>query len=291
MNTQSSGCWLWIGVLLLLEHCASAQDLFVADSNSGNIYDFTPSGERSTFDTGLVLPFGLGFDPAGNLYVANYGNPLSGSYIYKYSASGIRSTFASDFVGAPIGLAINKTGSVFESDNRGNIYELNPDGTKSVVAAGLSTPRALAFNSAGDLFVAAGSIYEFSTNGVNSVFAAGLHAPFGLAFDSAGNLFEADYGSGSINEFTPDGVESTFVSGLNSPSGLVFDSAGNLFVASELSGVIYKITPGGMESTFATGLNGPFALAMPPVPEPSALGLLTLGILAVGVCRLGKSAF
>ena len=38
--------------------------------------------------------------------------------------------------------------------------------------------------------------------------------PVGLAFNSAGDLFVADFGSGNIYEFTPGGAQSTFASGL-----------------------------------------------------------------------------
>ena len=51
---------------------------------------------------------------------------------------------------------------------------------------------------------------------MESTFASGLSAPVGLAFDSAGNLFVADCVSGIIYEFTPNGVESIFASGLES---------------------------------------------------------------------------
>jgi hypothetical protein len=52
-------------------------------------------------------------------------------------------------------------------------------------ASGLSSPRALAFNNAGDLFVANGGandILEITPNGTTSVFATGLDIPVGLAF-------------------------------------------------------------------------------------------------------------
>ena len=45
-------------------------------------------------------------------------------------------------------------------------------------------------------FVSA-NIYEFTPNGGSSTFASGLGFPTGLAFDNAGNLFVADY-SGNI---------------------------------------------------------------------------------------------
>ena len=83
-----------------------------------------------------------------------------------------------------------------------------------------------------------GNIYEFTPGGVQSTFASGLNYPAGLAFNSAGNLFVADIGSGNIYEFTPGGVQSTFASGLNTPEGLAFNSAGNLFVADHGTGNI-----------------------------------------------------
>jgi len=97
------------------------------------------------------------------------------------------------------------------------------------------------------------SITEFTPDGMESIFTSGLNAPRGLAFDNAGNLFVADMFSGNIYKFTPDGVKITFASGLNSPRGLAVDSAGNVFVANG-SGYITKFTPDGTPSSFASGL-------------------------------------
>ena len=113
---------------------------------------------------------------------------------------------------------------------------------ESTFASGLNSADALAFDSAGDLFVACwgvgefpptgdGYITEITPGGAESTFATGLSSPSGLAFNSAGNLFEADYDSGNIYEFTPTGAKSTFASGLDGPMGLAFNGAGDLFVA------------------------------------------------------------
>ena len=183
--------------------------------------------------------------------------------------------------------------NLFEADwSSGNIYEFTPGGARSTFASGLSEPYGLAFNSAGDLFVATwgGTIYEFTPGGAQSTFASGLNGPIGLAFNGAGDLFVANYDGKSITEITPGGVESTFASGLSGPCGLAFNSAGDLFEADEISGNIYEFTPGGAQSTFASGLNVPVDLAFQTVPEPSVLGLLAVGAAAVlGRCRRHKA--
>jgi len=118
---------------------------------------------------------------------------------------------------------------------------------------------------------------------VRSVFASvpgeGLE---GLAFNSAGNLFLAAGGTvGYIYEFTPDGVQSTFASGLDEPLSLAFNNTGNLFVSDFGGGVyIYEFAQDGMRSAFNSSV-GAIGLAFQgetlPVPEPSALALLAVG--------------
>ena len=64
-----------------------------------------------------------------------------------------------------------------------------------------------------------------------TTFVSGLDSPQQLAFDTAGNLYVANYNGGSVTKVTPTGVTSTFVSGFSNPVGLAFDTAGNLYVA------------------------------------------------------------
>jgi hypothetical protein len=96
------------------------------------------------------------------------------------------------------------------------VDEIAPNGTVSTFVTGITDPTYMAFNGAGDLFVASfGTIDEITPGGVKSTFATGLVDIGGLAFNSAGDLFVSDFNvSGSITEFTPGGVESTFASGL-----------------------------------------------------------------------------
>src|SRR5438876_1149062 len=98
-----------------------------------------------------------------------------------------------------------------------------------------------------------GHIYKFTPTGASSAFASGLDGPLAMAFDSAGNLFVTEpssSGDGYVDKFTPNGTRSTFAE-LGGPLGLAFDSAGNLFVADGGSGNIYKFTSSGVRTIFA----------------------------------------
>jgi DNA-binding beta-propeller fold protein YncE len=286
------------GAVLLMAASAPGQNLFVTSCiNPGSIYQITPSGAVSTFiATGQNYPYGLAFNSAGDLFVANSIDDLgTGGYVTEITPAGVQSTIPSG--PDPKGLAFNSAGDLFETDyHSGNIYEYTPGGVLSIFATVTPAPQAMAFNSAGDLFVGTGygngneSITEITPNGTQSTFvASGLSYIGGLAFNSSGDLFEADNGSGNIYEFSPGGVKTTFASGL-SPDGLAFHSAGGLFEA-DGSGNIYEFSPGGVRSTFASGLNAPVGLAFQgvalPVPEPSVFGLLVVGVSALLVrpCR------
>jgi DNA-binding beta-propeller fold protein YncE len=131
----------------------------------------------------------------------------------------------------------------------------------------------------------------FGTNDVCSIFAStGLDSPEGLAFDSAGNLYVANADYNTIEKFGTNSVGSVFAStGMDSPKGLAFDSAGNLYVAEPLSNTIEEFGTNGVGSVFAsTGLDDPTFIAT-QVPETSTLTLVGLGLSAVVVFRRRKA--
>ena len=134
------------------------------------------------------------------------------------------------------------------------------------------------------LDVSADQIYvaqEVTPSGAVSTFATGFNGAWGLAFHD-GNLFVANNTGNSISEVSPSGGVSTFAIGLSSPTGIAFDSWGNLFVCSG-AGSLDSIAPDGALITVATGLDNPTAIVI--VPEPTALGLVALGGVAMLVRR------
>jgi sugar lactone lactonase YvrE len=61
----------------------------LCEPGSDTILKFTPTGEGSTFATGLTTPRGLAFDSSGNLFVAEAGLPeIPGGDILEYPAGG-----------------------------------------------------------------------------------------------------------------------------------------------------------------------------------------------------------
>ena len=195
----------------------------VTATGSGNIYEFTPGGVKSTFASGLNVAFGLALDSSGNLLVSDYTSGTNGS-ILKITPAGVQSSFASGLT--PNAFAFNSSGDLFEANfgngtlGDGAIYKFSPDGVRTTFATGL-IPLDLAFNSAGDLFEAddTGYIYEFAPDGTRTTFfGPGPGGPISLAFDTMGNLFEANGLTGKITEFSRDGQSTLFATKVGSPN-------------------------------------------------------------------------
>jgi hypothetical protein len=132
--------------------------------------------------------------------------------------------------------------------------------TVSTFASGFNDPNGLAFDAAGNLYVAntqTSILSKVTQAGVVSTFASG-DDPEGLAFGAAGNLYVANLGNSTVMEVTPAGVVSTFASGFSDPFELAFDGAGNLYVSNLGNNTVSKVTPAGVVSTFASGFSGPF---------------------------------
>jgi DNA-binding beta-propeller fold protein YncE len=166
-------------------------------TGAGTIFKFTPSGDRTIFGSIPGQGWGLAFDSAGNLYAADGGTQT----IYKFAPNGTRTVFVGPSAFAPgespVGLAFDRSGNLFVS-----IETFTDPGADSVV--------------------------YFTPTGVKSIFATGLTTPRGLAFDSVGYLFVAEAGvpesfpSGDIKKFAPDGTWTPFASGLFRPEFLTF---------------------------------------------------------------------
>lgn len=169
----------------------------------------------------------------------------------------------------------------------------NGNGTGVDNGASFSLPQGLAFDSAGNLYVAdfaAATVRKITPAGVVTTQAGIFGAtgtldgttttatflnPSGVVADNAGNLYVSDAGAHTIRKIATDGKVTTFAgtagaSGaidgtgaaarFNKPRGMVIDPAGNLYVADYNNNTIRKITPAGVVTTYA-GAAGLFGSA------------------------------
>jgi hypothetical protein len=197
----------------------AADNLFVLSPSGeyhvgGTILKFSPEGTRSTFATGVGLPYSLSIDPSGNLFVSDWD---TGS-IYKLTPKGDKSTFATTEIAAKI-LACDQAGNLFAGvPLKQRIFKYESGGAKSDFATSITT-YALAVDKAGTVYVGdtGNTILKFGPSGAKSDFAKVTTSPRSLAFDGSGNLFVVESFSGTISKFAPDGTESVFLAGRPPP--------------------------------------------------------------------------
>src|SRR5439155_1671346 len=187
----------------------SAGNLYIADLLNERIRKVSPVGTISTYagnggygfwgDGGpgtaaQLRPRGMALDPAGNLYIADFGNGrvrkvTPGGTISTYAGTGTPG-FAGDGGPAidaqlcfPVGVALDSAGNLYIADSNNNrIRKVTPGGTISTYAGT--------------------GLQGFSGDGGPAIDAQ-LWFPVGVALDSAGNLYIADQENQRIRKVTP----------------------------------------------------------------------------------------
>jgi hypothetical protein len=235
----------------------------VVKTLAGSAVDFINPGNVDGTGTGarFYQPYGMAADGAGNIYVADYANCT----IRQISPAGVVSTMAgsqtnygsADGAGdnasfyTPKAVAVNSTGTVFVADGGNHtIRKITPAGVVTTIA-GL-----------------AGNGNSGSADGTNST--ARFGDPFGITLDSGGNLYVADRLNETIRMIRPVGTNwvvrtiagltgsAGHTDGTNSaarfydPRSITADSATNLYVADFGNNLIRKIQPVGTNWVVST---------------------------------------
>lgn len=182
----------------------STGQIFVSSRMDGNVYRITPFKEAVPFARNLGVATGIAFDHSDTMYVGD----RTGT-IYKVNGIGEETAWA----------------------------QLEP----SVSAYHLAVGPDDALYVAGPTVASFDSITRVDADGDVSVFYRGLGRPQGLAFDSSGNLYVAAAlrGRRGIVRISPEGKDAEmFLAGMNLV-GLAFNATGDLAVAS--TDAIYRL--------------------------------------------------
>jgi trimeric autotransporter adhesin len=289
---------------------------------------------------GLNAPTGVALDGAGNLYIADSQNnrirkvdAVSG-LITTVAGNGTVSTSLGDGNSAtqaslknPTDVAVDPAGNLYIADQlNGRIRRVDAgtglittvagggssgSGTDGIgdggpaVNATLSCPSGLAFDAAGDLFIAdqCMNLVREVSNGIISVVAgngslsyrgdgglaiqASLSQPNLVRVDAAGNLYIVDSGNSVIRQVNGSGIISTIageagqfgfngdglapaLAYLNDPGGIAIDPSGSIYIADQGNNMVRKIVPGSSTLIFAS-------TGMGEVSSPQSVSIGNIG--------------
>ncbi len=154
--------------------------LYVSSRMEGTVYQVTPDGERSTYAEGMGIATGIAFDKDENLYVGDRSGTIfkigKDRQIFVFAT--LEPSVAAYHLAFGPDEALYVTGPTTSSFD--HVYRISPAGEVSSFFRGLGRPQGLAFDTQGNLYVAA------SLAGQRGVVRLGRDARAELAISGSG---------------------------------------------------------------------------------------------------------
>ncbi len=177
------------------------------------VYD-DGSGTVVEFASGLQGASGNEFDSQGNLFQSN----IAGNKLSKITPDGTVTTFATNGIIGPVGVAVSDGDTIYVANCGGN------------------------------------SIAKVTPNRISSIWvtSSDFQCPNGLAIDDEGNLYTCNFGNGNIVKITPDKQVTILATLPGGRCGHITFFEGNLYAVARCAHKIYKISLNG-DTTLIAG--------------------------------------
>ena len=247
--------------------------------------------------TPIYLPQGVVADASGAFYIADTNNnrirkvdtsgtitTVAGTGLAGYAGDGGPATAAQ--ISLPSGITLDGAGNIYFADDGNNIIR-RVDANTGIITTIVGVPMKQGYTGDGG----AGT-------------AAYLSSPRGIAFDATGNLYIADTGNNVVRKvnastgiittvagngtagYSGDGAAATAAM-LNTPWSMAFGPDGSLYIADLDNNMVRRVSTGGTISTVAgngnrgfTGDGGPATAAA--LNDPAAVVVNPAGDLYIG---------
>ena len=212
----------------------------LVDGNVSGTYGYTSNNATTTIQAAsqgyLDSPFGLAFDPAGNLYISD------------------------EYTDAVV--VVNTNASTTTTVTGVSI----PPGTVSKIVGALATSSTCP-NSPGSPDGCTGGTFVSGTAANSSE----VHAPYGATYDAAGNVYLTSEYNANIGKISPAGILTNYAGvqgtagkviterapagtfAIGSSLGLVADANSNLYITDASNGVIWRVDGAGQSQYVIAG--------------------------------------
>jgi len=261
MQLRSAPIWLLLAASTATAWPQAPQFTITTVAGNGNAGDSGDGGPATSAE--LNGPRGVTEDRFGNLYIAEYYGQrvrkvtpggtittLAGNGTAGYSGDG--GPAASAELNGPYRVTVDLAGNVYIPDSSNcRIRKVSPDGTITTIV---------------------GNGAQGNSGDGGPATSASLTYPEAVAFDSAGNYYVADEGANVVRKVDPSGTIATAAgtgvpgytgdggpaasATLDGPVGVQVDSTNALYISDQGNNVIRKVTNGTIVTIAGTGTFG-----------------------------------
>ncbi|MBX2828157.1 MAG: T9SS type A sorting domain-containing protein [Flavobacteriaceae bacterium] len=277
-------------------------NIYCSQYTGDTIFKFTPTGEVSSFATGLNTPNGLAFNSNDELYACDG----QGNTVYIYDLDGnVLQTFP--ITGHPSGMIKTVDGDdmVATTYVGDTVFSISTDGTIDEISSdvGLNGPVGLAYDDAGTLYVGNFNdrdIYRVSETGeLDFVATVGNTSNLGFITYGQGMLWGTVLGEHKIYKINPEGINDVTVfagstaggndgdiseATFSQPNGILFNQAQDTMYVTDFGTKNLRIIT---DFTLGTGDSGLDENTLQLSPNPAQNHLFLEGKLPYGKYEVG----